>query len=80
MGLYQRFMKQHEKQIVEEKLIKVPAALDLTPYRDEKDFGLLQRLVRREKSKYLRPRGGNYASFLVIALSCVLPRVGIRQS
>lgn len=51
MGLYQRFMKQHEKQIVEEKLIKVPAALDLTPYRDEKDFGLLQRLVRREKSK-----------------------------
>ena len=51
VGLYQRFMKQHEKQIVEEKLIEVPAALDLTPYRDEKDFGLLQRLVRREKSK-----------------------------
>jgi hypothetical protein len=48
---YQRFMKQHEKQIEEEKLIKVPAALDLTPYRDEKDFGLLQKLVRREKSK-----------------------------
>jgi hypothetical protein len=48
---YQRFMKQHEKQIAEEKLIKVPAALDLTPYRDEKDFGLLQQLVRREKSK-----------------------------
>jgi hypothetical protein len=32
-------MKQLRKQIVEEKLIKVPAALDLTPYRDEKDFG-----------------------------------------
>jgi hypothetical protein len=48
---YQRFMKQHEKQIAEEKLIKVPAALDLTPYRDEKDFSLLQKLVRREKSK-----------------------------
>jgi hypothetical protein len=48
---YQRFMKQHEKHIAEEKLIKVPTALDLTPYRDEKDFGLLQRLVRREKSK-----------------------------
>jgi hypothetical protein len=47
---YQGFMKRHEKPIEEEKLIKVPAALDLTPYRDEKDFGLLQRLVRKEKS------------------------------
>jgi hypothetical protein len=48
---YQRFMKSHEKSIEEEKLIRVPAALDLTPYRDEKDFGLLQRLVRKEKHK-----------------------------
>jgi pyrimidine operon attenuation protein/uracil phosphoribosyltransferase len=48
-GGYQRFMKSHEKPIEEEKLIKVPATLDLTPYRDEKDFGLLQRLVRKEK-------------------------------
>jgi hypothetical protein len=32
-------------------MIKVPTALDLTPCRDEKDFGLLQQLVRREKSK-----------------------------
>jgi hypothetical protein len=48
---YQRFMKQHEKAIEEEKLVKVPANLDLTPYRDEKDFELLQRLVRKEKSK-----------------------------
>src|SRR5207248_507901 len=51
---YQRFMKQHEKHIAEEKLIKVPTALDLTPYRDEKDFGLLQRLVRREHSSTRR--------------------------
>jgi hypothetical protein len=48
---YQRFMKRHEKHIEEEKLSKVPAGLDLTPYRDEKDFGLLQRLVRKEQSK-----------------------------
>ena len=48
---YQRFMKQHERQIEEEKLVKVPANLDLTPYRDEKDFGLLERLVRTERSK-----------------------------
>src|SRR5438874_8543752 len=48
---YQGFMKRHAKTIEEEALVKVPAALDLTPYRDEKDFGLLQRLVRKEKAK-----------------------------
>ena len=48
---YQRFMKKHEKHIEEEKLSRVPGALDLTPYRDEKDFSLLQRLVRKERSK-----------------------------
>src|SRR2546430_16833525 len=48
---YQRFMKQHEKQIQEEKLVKVPAALDLTPYRDEKDFGLVRRLPRKGKAR-----------------------------
>jgi hypothetical protein len=35
-------MKQHERSIKEEKLIKVPAELDLTPYRDERDFALLR--------------------------------------
>jgi hypothetical protein len=34
---YQSFMKKHERQIEEETLLKVPASLDLTPYRDEKD-------------------------------------------
>jgi len=48
---YQRFMKQHEKPIEKEKLIRVPPTLDLTPYRDERDFGLLQRLVRKERTK-----------------------------
>lgn len=47
---YQKFMKTHEKRIEEEKLERVPAALDLTPYRDEKDFSLLQRLVRKDRS------------------------------
>ena len=46
---YQRFMKQHEGKIEEEKLVKVPATLDLTPYRDEKDFELLERLVRKAR-------------------------------
>lgn len=44
-------MKRHEKHIEEEKLINVPPKLDLTPYRDEKDFGLLQRLVRKKQTK-----------------------------
>jgi hypothetical protein len=48
---YQRFMKQHEKPIEEERLVKVPAELDLTPYRDEKDFALLRRLVQKERGK-----------------------------
>jgi hypothetical protein len=48
---YQRFMKQHERQIEEEVIVKVPPTLDLTPYRDEKDFKLLERLVRKERSK-----------------------------
>jgi hypothetical protein len=48
---YQSFMKKHEREIEEETLVKVPASLDLTPYRDEKDFALLERLVRKERSK-----------------------------
>jgi hypothetical protein len=49
--VYQRFMKQHERAIEEETLLKVPSSLDLTPYRDEKDFGLLKRIVQNEKSR-----------------------------
>jgi hypothetical protein len=45
---YQRFTKKYEKSIQEEKLLRVPATLDLTPYRDEKDFGLLRQLVRKK--------------------------------
>jgi hypothetical protein len=47
---YQRFMKKHEKAIEQEKLVKVPPTLDLKPYRDQKDFALLQKLVRKEKA------------------------------
>jgi hypothetical protein len=48
---YQGFIKKHEKAIEEEKIQNVPGDLDLTPYRDEKDFALLQRLVKKEKAK-----------------------------
>jgi hypothetical protein len=47
---YQRFMKQHEKVIEAERLVRVPATLDLTPYRDEHDFALLNRLVQKERA------------------------------
>jgi hypothetical protein len=46
---YQRFMKKYERAIEEETIVKVPRSLDLTPYRDEKDFALLKRLVQHEK-------------------------------
>ena len=48
---YQSFMKKHERMIEEESLVKVPASLDLTPYRDEKDFALLERLVHKARGK-----------------------------
>jgi hypothetical protein len=45
---YQRFIKKYQKPIQDKRVERVPASLDLRPYRDEKDFGLLQRMVRRE--------------------------------
>jgi hypothetical protein len=48
---YQRFTKKYEKPTEEEKLIRVPASLDLTPYRDQRDFSLLQQLVRNKKGR-----------------------------
>jgi len=47
-------MKKHEKPIEEEKLIRVPPQLDLTPYKDERDFALLRRLVRKARGKSSR--------------------------
>ena len=48
---YQRFIKKYEKAIESEKLKKVPKDLDLTPYRDEKQFDLLERLVGRREGR-----------------------------
>ena len=42
---YDRFMQKNVKKIGDERLTKVPADLDLKPYRDEHDFELLQRMV-----------------------------------
>jgi len=42
---YQSVIKRHEKAIDEERLRNVPADLDLTPYKDLKDYPLLHRLI-----------------------------------
>jgi hypothetical protein len=42
-------MKKYEKSIQEEKLLRVPPNLDLTPYRDEKDFELLRLLAKKKR-------------------------------
>ena len=42
---YDRFMQKNVKHIGDEKLKKVPADLDLKPYRDEHDYDLVQRML-----------------------------------
>src|SRR6266516_7444606 len=41
---YDRFMQKYVKEIGDERLTKVPADLDLKPYRDQHDTDLLQRM------------------------------------
>ncbi|HEY7245819.1 MAG TPA: hypothetical protein VH678_18270 [Xanthobacteraceae bacterium] len=41
---YDRFMQKYVKKIGDERLTKVPADLDLKPYRDEHDLDLLKRM------------------------------------
>jgi hypothetical protein len=42
---YDRFMQKYVKHIGDERLSKVPADLDLKPYRDEHDYDLVQRML-----------------------------------
>ena len=42
---YDRFMQKYVKRIGDERLTKVPADLDLKPYRDEHDNDLVQRML-----------------------------------
>jgi hypothetical protein len=48
---YNAFTEANEKAIVVEQLQRVPPDLDLTPYQDEEEFALLQRLVAAEKRR-----------------------------
>jgi hypothetical protein len=57
---YDRFMQKYVKRIGDERLTKVPADLDLKPYRDEHDCDLLQRMADCVATRKL-PKGINPA-------------------
>jgi hypothetical protein len=48
---YDRFMQKYVKRIGDERLTKVPADLDLKPYRDEHDDDLIKRMLKCIESK-----------------------------
>lgn len=48
---YNSFTKGHERQIGDEQLTKVPDDLDLTPYRNERDFQKLQQMISAIRSE-----------------------------
>ncbi|KZC16511.1 hypothetical protein RHOFW510R12_06275 [Rhodanobacter sp. FW510-R12] len=43
---YDRFMQKYVKSVGDERLTRVPADLDLKPYRDYHDYDLLQRMLQ----------------------------------
>ena len=53
---YDRFMQKYVKTMDDERLTKVPADLDLKPYRDEHDTDLLERMAKSVE-KGLQPDG-----------------------
>ena len=58
---YDRFMQKYVKHIGDERLQKVPADLDLKPYRDEHDFDLIKRMRKALSRRGLR-KGEDAAS------------------
>jgi hypothetical protein len=48
---YDRFMQKYVKRIGDERLTKVPADLDLKPYRDEHDGDLVKRMLECIENK-----------------------------
>ena len=59
---YDRFMQKYVKRIGNERLSKVPADLDLKPYRDEHDCDLLRRM-QADMDRGTAPRGIDPARF-----------------
>ncbi|WP_266158113.1 hypothetical protein [Dyella silvatica] len=55
---YDRFMQKYVKSIGDERLSKVPADLDLKPYRDYHDYELMQRMIDSLDKDVVRGPGG----------------------
>jgi hypothetical protein len=55
---YDRFMQKYVKSIGDERLSKVPADLDLKPYRDYHDYELMQRMIESIDKDVVRGPGG----------------------
>ncbi len=65
-------MQKYVKRIGDERLKKVPANLDLKPYRDEYDFDLLKRMqeaIDRGRARRRSTRRGSSARWIAIAAS-----------
>jgi len=52
---YDRFMQKYVKEMGDERLTKVPADLDLKPYRDEHDVDLLRRMAAEVENGHCPP-------------------------
>jgi len=58
---YDRFMQKNVKRDGDERLSKVPADLDIKPYRDEHDFDLLRRMMAAVEKGHLPSTRGKAA-------------------
>jgi hypothetical protein len=72
---YDRFMQKYVKRIGDERLKKVPADLDLKPYRDEHDDDLVQRMMASIK-RGVAPAGIDTAS-VKHAIGRHMPNLGL---
>jgi hypothetical protein len=75
---YDRFMQKFVKTIGDERLAKVPADLDLKPYRDEHDYDLVQRILNCIK-RGVAPAGVD-AKQVKRAVDRHLPHLGMRSA
>jgi hypothetical protein len=69
---YDRFMQKYVKRIGDERLTKVPADLDLKPYRDEHDEDLVKRML---KSLEKAPPAGIDAKVVKQAIARHMPHL-----
>ncbi|MDE2196519.1 MAG: hypothetical protein KGJ56_04970 [Gammaproteobacteria bacterium] len=53
---YDRFMQRYIKEVADESLKRLPLDLDIKPYRDEHDYGLLHRMQRAQRRERLQLR------------------------